>query len=441
MILVSILIILQIQAPIFAETSPAVINLDNLKQKALTYYQFDEKVKYLEDDWKKQLENEEVKESSLSKIIETDDNLRKARQYISTDDYKSMRDDLDVDEAANFLIIKGYLSMQDYIKIKILNDNERILMFFNDDHLVKEYYEYKLNYLPSNYIEAENRINMIQTTKMGIDQLENSIKQQKAQLDAEKAKLGIDISKAYTDYIIAQKSIENAKNNLSAAKKVYYNEEAKYKAGLISKLEYTEAKFEMQKNENEYNKAIRNIEKVKTVIETLTGIIIDESVLLDTNIELNNINEINANKLIQKYEKENETLNILMETSVNPAISLFDITKKEVGTEDKLYQEAKGSMEKAQIEYEQYKSKMVAAIRQQISSIRMTISNISYIRNNLKVIECEKSLAYARREVGMATDLDILRLENTYNTQKTSLYNLECLINYQWDSLQYLIIY
>ena len=419
-----------------------ILTLDKAISDAYDYSLINEKQNLLQRDWDEQLNRSKGQVTGINQLIELDDDIRKAKEYLESEDYRSMRIDIVREDSIDFLLMYGYISYMDYLLIKggFTENDLPIMAIFNDDEILKKYYEFQLKYMPE-ALPSKSRIDMLSAQASSVTQMEALIKQEKAKLEAEKAKLRIDVVKAYTDLIIADKHLNNARNNEDETRKVVTRYSNLHRHGMISSLEYKEAEAELENKKNARIKAERELDKCKTILRALTGRDENTSIVVDDTIKTTEELDISFISLKGQLERENINLFVLRETMVGPSTVRFEIASKELKPEDKLYKEIQDEKDKAEMEYFQVYDKYKEAVIQQIRAIRKTQSSAMEIQRNMDLIEQKITLVKAQIEAGFATDLDLLRLQNTFNSLKTDFDNLRYVLEYQQQNLQYTVHY
>ena len=420
-----------------------ILTLDKAISSAYDYSLINDKQDYLQKDWDEQLNKAKGQLNGLDKLIEVDDKIRKAKKYLEEEDFRSMRIDVVREDFVDFLLIYGYIDYMESILIKadlIADDDFKYVDLFNDDQVLKKYYEFQLKYLPQE-LSGESRIDMLSVQESSVSQVEAVIKQGKAKFEAEKEKLRMDVVKAYTDLITAQKSLNNAKNNVEESQKVANKYENLLNRGMISSLEYKEAGTELESKKNELRKAERELDKYTTVLNVLTGRDENSSITIDDKIKVVESMDLSYSSLQEQLEKENINLFVLRETVVDPSAARYKTACEELKPEDKLYKEIQDEKDKAELQYSQTSDKYKEAVIQQVRAIRSTQNSSMDLQMNIELMEQKIALVKSQIKAGYATDLDLLKLQNSCNSLKTSLENLKYVLDYQWQNLQYTIHY
>lgn len=422
-----------------------ILTLDVAVNSAYSDSLIDEKTKLMQKEWDDRLNSAKNQVNGIEKLMELDNKIKNIKKYLEEEDYRSMRLDLVQEDFADFLLLYGYIDYMELLIIKaelIENDAYKnyVEHYYNNNEVLKKYYEFQLNYLPDNLPE-EDRINMLSAKESSTTQVAAVIKQEKAKLEADKEKLRMDVVKTYSDLIMAQKSLDNAKNNVEESQRVVDKYKNLLDHGMISTLEYDGAVAELASKKNEFIKAERVVNKHKTVLNVLMGRAENSPVTIDENIKIIDKVDVSYNDLQEQLEKENINLFVLRDTVVNPAAAKYKIACEELKPEDELYKDIQDEKDKAEMEYAQTLDRYKTAVIQQIRSIRSTQNSSIELQGEINLMDQRISLLKSQIKAGMATDLDLLRLQNTYNTLKTNLENLKYALDYQWQNLQYTIHY
>lgn len=440
--LLSAVIVLVSFASVSYAGAGEILTLDKAIDYADEYSRLGEMQEKLQRGWHDELEIAKGNANALGELIEVDDKVRKIKKYLDEEDYRSMRIDVVREDAVDFLVLYGYITYLDYLLVKggLTEDDVPIMYIFNDDEILKKYYEFQLKYLPE-ALPEESRLELLTRGKTGAAQAEAAIKQEKVKLEAEREKLRIDVIKAYTDCIMAQKSLNNANNNLEETTKVTNKYKVLMNSGKISGIEYKKANAELESMKNESEKAERQFDKCKTILNVLTGRYINSSAPVDENIEINDKPYLSYSGLAKQMENENINLYLLRETRLNPALTRYEAACEELKPEDKLYKDIQDEKDRAEMEYRQASEQYKKALIQQIRSIRKTQAGMPELQRNIDLIDQKISLTEALMKAGQAAELDALKLQNSRNSLKTEYENLRYAIDYQWRNLQYVIHY
>ncbi|RCX07803.1 outer membrane efflux protein [Anaerobacterium chartisolvens] len=422
-----------------------ILSVEQTQDKALIQAQLDEKLRWYEEDWEDTLDDAGRTQDQLDDASEADDDIRRFRNYLATDDYKNMRLEIDdpdnIETALGFLYLEGYVNPIEYIVLSETHDTYKILTYFNDDKVVKRYYEYILAFYPQNIASPEDKIDLIENTQNLIQKTEAGIKQQRTALEGEKDQLRVDVYKAYTDYITALKSMDNASKNLQAAQKTYENYEKKYSLGVVSKTELMDAQLQRDTAEIDSQGAQRNAQSAEFALKSLIGMDMSQILNIDRDFEPVEIDKISSVKLIENMEKDNINLFIYNETVVKPAVARFDIAQTQTSKKSDLYKDLEDEKNKAELEFAQMKDKLKTAIISQVRGIKTTQRAIEDNVRKLEIMERQKELLKLQVDQGLATDLDLMKLENGYNTLNTAIENMKYVKAYQWYMLQHTILY
>ena len=444
-----IILLIAVMIPALFVTSNAQtggLTIDDAVKSAYNYSLINEKIKLMQKEWDERLNSAKNQVNGIEKLMEMDDKIKKIKKYLDEEDYRSMRTDIVKDEFIDYLFINAYIKNYiDYIAIKSEFENSPAYInyvenYYNNNEIVKKYYEYQLEYLPDN-LPDKDRINMLSAKESSVSQVEAVIKQEKVKLEAQKEKLRMDVVKTYTDLIMAQKSLDNAKNNVEESQKVADKYKSLLDHGMVSQLDYKEVQTELENKKNELTKAERLFDKYKTNLNILMGKDESNDITIDQSISAAEVPDISYSSLQEQLEKENINLYVLRETVVDPAVERFKIAGEELKPEDDLYKDIQDEKDKAEIEYAQTLDKYKTAVIQQIRAIRDTQNTSIELQGEITLMDQRISLLKSQIKAGFATDLDLLKLQNAYNTMKTNMDNLKYALDYQWQNLQYTVHY
>lgn len=446
--LISVILVIAvlILAPPAANCAQAEnLTIEAAVNSSYNYSLIDEKIKLMQKEWTDRLNSSKSQVNGIDKLIELDDKIIKIKKYLDEENYRSMRIDIVRDDFADFLLMYGHINYMEALIIKaglIESDAYKKYTeeFYNNDQIIREYYEFQLKYMPDN-LPDKDRINMLSAKESSVSQVEALIKQEKVKLEAQTEKLRMDVVKTYTDLIMGQKSLDNARNNEEESQKVADKYKNLLDHGMISSLDYKEAQTELENKKNEVMKAERVFDKYKTNLNILMGKDENNNITIDQNISAAEVPDISYSSLQEQLEKENINLYVLRETVVDPAVARFKIAGEELKPEDDLYKDIQDEKDKAEMEYAQTLDKYKTAVIQQIRAIRDTQNTSIELQGEIALMDQRISLLKSQIKAGFATDLDLLKLQNAYNTLKTNMDNLKYALDYQWQNLQYTVHY
>ncbi len=437
--IISVLILFTAMVPVYGlESTP--LTLEQAKKAAVEYYGVNDKLQWYERDWKDKQQDMRQMLDFSDQILEIDDKLIKIKKYLDNDDYLSMRKDLKRDEALDYLLMRNRITVIEYVFAKH-DENEPVFYYYNDDEFLREYYRFQYDSLSGMKLSNKDRVDMLLSKDATRGQIDLLIKQQKAEIESENAKIEIDTYKAYTDIIIARQTLKNCEDKLEETQKLMNKYEEQYKLGMVSRIEYSEAQAELEAETNEYHRALRNLEKCNMTLKLTMGINANDPVNIVTNIELPEIGQLNSQEWMKKFESENIKLFAIIEGRVNLAREKYDIAAKELEKSDKLLVEIQEDLEKAEYEQETFYRAMETAIVQQLRGLRSTGIAKKELEKNVELMGLKIDLLESQHGAGYVSELEVLKVKNIYSTLITSLENLKYTEAYQWESLQYTVKY